>query len=241
MHAPRFCRMFTRGKESPGRASGKLLQNACCVRSAPLTIIGRRLQGMPHFGGTQLNSPLAALMAFFHDRAKGRVGAAGAALSPSPASSWTSRSETPSLCRQFGIESVPQGLDFLSQAAKTFERNADVAENRRAQAVTLILKGLGALGQIDEHLTLVVGIASAFEKPGGLHTLQHWGQRTALDGQPLAEVADGLVVLLPQNGQQEELGIGDAQLVQQGLVGALDGEPSRVDRIAGLYFELFSH
>ena len=104
MHAPRSCRMFTRGKESPRTREWNLLQSRCCVRSAPLTIIGRRLQGMPHFGGTQLNSLLAA---FFHD--KGRVGAAGAALSPSPASSWTSRSETPSLCRQFGIRERPAG------------------------------------------------------------------------------------------------------------------------------------
>jgi hypothetical protein len=43
---------------------------------------------------------------------------------------------------------------------------------RRAEAGGPILEGLAALGQFDEHLTLVSGIADALDAPRRLHTLR---------------------------------------------------------------------
>jgi hypothetical protein len=45
---------------------------------------------------------------------------------------------------QFGVEGVAQGLDLVSQAEDALARNADVTENRGAQAGGLILEGLAA-------------------------------------------------------------------------------------------------
>ena len=73
---------------------------------------------------------------------------------------------------QFGFEGVAQGLDLVSQAGNTFERNADVAENRGAYTGDPILKGLATLGQFDEHLTLVSRIADALDEPCRLQTLR---------------------------------------------------------------------
>src|SRR5271165_7126460 len=127
-----------------------------------------------------------------------------------------------SLDSQFGIEGVAQSLDLVTQAIESFDRYACVPEDRRAQAGSPLLEGPAALGQFDEHLTLVGGIAGALHEARRLQALQQGSQRATLDAQPLADVADGEVVLLPQYVQQEVLGIGDAQLVQQRLVGALD-------------------
>jgi hypothetical protein len=43
---------------------------------------------------------------------------------------------------QFGVAGVAQGLDLVSQAEDAFARNADVTENRGAQAGGPILEGL---------------------------------------------------------------------------------------------------
>jgi hypothetical protein len=54
------------------------------------------------------------------------------------------RDECSFLPSQFGVEGVAQGLDLVSQAEDAFARNADVTENRGAQAGGPILEGLAA-------------------------------------------------------------------------------------------------
>src|SRR5206468_3303592 len=62
-----------------------------------------------------------------------------------------------------------------------------------------------------------------------LQTFQQRRQRAVLQRELVAEGADSLVVLFPERSHHEILRIGQAELVEQGLVDAIEGVAGRID------------
>jgi tRNA/tmRNA/rRNA uracil-C5-methylase (TrmA/RlmC/RlmD family) len=65
-----------------------------------------------------------------------------------------------------------------------------------------------------------------------LQPFQQWRERARFQEQPFAEVSDRLIVLFPKQNHRQILRIGQAELVQQRLVDAIERVAGGIDREA---------
>src|SRR5882757_4615556 len=87
-------------------------------------------------------------------------------------------------------------------------------------------------------LPLVRPIARPREQPQGLEALDQRCQCVRLEKQFLAQRAHCLIVLIPERNHQQVLRVGESQLIEQGLVDAVERMASGVDRKAQKRIEL---
>ena len=85
------------------------------------------------------------------------------------------------------------------------------------------------IGQADHHLAFIRGGALPADIAHRFELLEQRRERIGFKEQLLAQAADGLVVLLPQRHDRDVLGVGEADLVQDRLVGPSEGQVGRID------------
>jgi hypothetical protein len=84
-------------------------------------------------------------------------------------------------------------------------------------------------GQVDADLTFIDRIAVSLNESESFQPLQHWGEGIRLQKELSAKFADGLPILFPKEDHGDELGIGEAEILQQRLMDAIECVTRRVD------------
>ena len=93
---------------------------------------------------------------------------------------------------------------------------------------------LAAVGQVDSDLPFVLFAASAYDKAGAFESLDQRRDGAGFEGEPVGDCGNHLSVLFPEHAENEVLRIGDAEAVEQGLVGTVDRNGRAVKREAKL-------
>ena len=150
---------------------------------------------------------------------------------------WHIRSRRHSPGAQFRVDIITQLSDLMIKRTKLVWRVPGCVQERIAHAARPRPERAALVGQIDDHLTLIVGVPRPPQQPRAFQPLEQRRQGTRFKGEFLADMANRLLVLLPQHVQHEVLRIGQAELIQPGLVQPLDGHARGVNRVADLVVE----
>src|SRR5687767_3875565 len=122
---------------------------------------------------------------------------------------------------------IAEVRDALSHPAKFLRVQS--GRIHQAGGRYLFAQPSAGLGQADHDLPFIRCGALPADIAHPLELLEQWRQRVGFKEQLLAQAADGLVVLLPQRHDRDVLGVGEADLVQDRLVGPPEGEVGRID------------
>jgi hypothetical protein len=87
-----------------------------------------------------------------------------------------------------------------------------------------VLQRAAFFGQRDHYLPLVAQVSGPAQQAGCLEALQERSQRAGFQGKGVGNCAHRLPIFAPQHVEHEILRVSQAQLVEEGLVGALDGD-----------------
>src|SRR5829696_7698424 len=128
----------------------------------------------------------------------------------------------------------PQPLPELVELAGV---EPDRADHLLGDGEGLVAKGAAVLGQRDGDRALVLDPAVPCHQAGGGEPLQQGRQGAAVQRQARTELADGLVVGLPEQHHDEVLRIGQAEGVEHRPVARRHGPGSGVQREAQLVVE----
>jgi hypothetical protein len=89
-------------------------------------------------------------------------------------------------------------------------------------------------GELQQHATLVGGVAQALDQAAGFEPLEQGREGARIELQPVAELRDGDAIPFPQHQHHQVLRVGEPQRVQQRLVGLGHGQRCRIQREAQL-------
>src|SRR5690606_37565243 len=91
--------------------------------------------------------------------------------------------------------------------------------------------------QSDHDLSFILRVSCPVYQPGRFKPLEQRRRRARFKGQLFGDSADGLTIIAPEHVEDEILGIGQPQFIENRLVKPLDGDTGRVDGIAELVIE----
>lgn len=136
------------------------------------------------------------------------------------------------------VKSAPKSLHLFGELhhAIVFQAsgNSHAAYDRRSAHAEIAT----GRGQLNSDLALVCRIPDSGNVSERRKSLKKWSQGVRLQIEALTQLADGLVVLLPQQDQDNELGIGEAQALEKRLVSPGKCVACRIDREAQKLLEL---
>lgn len=133
-----------------------------------------------------------------------------------------------------GIDRVAQITHVPVQSGQFLRCLGRGSEQGVAETACLVLQCPSFLGQRNQHLALVAQVSGPTQQAGYLEALQQRRERTGFQSQGVGDGAHSLLIRAPQHVEHEILWVRQAQLIEEGLVGTLDGNASRINGVAQL-------
>ena len=135
------------------------------------------------------------------------------------------------------VERISQVPYMLVERRKLRRRLGRSSQERVAKASRARCQSSSLARQGDDDLPLICWVARPCDQVGGFEAFEDRGHRTGFECQFVSNFSYGLVVGSPQDIECEVLRISKPEVIQQGLVEALDRHACRVNCIAELVVE----
>ena len=97
---------------------------------------------------------------------------------------------------------------------------------------------MAGVGQADDELTFIGRIAPPRQIALRLQLLEDWGQRVRFQEERFAECLDGLIILFRKRDEDDPLRLGQAERIEDRLIGPAERQVGRIDRKAQKIREL---
>ena len=131
--------------------------------------------------------------------------------------------------RAIAFQRTPQRDDLAPQPLELAGLEAGGFEDAARDLHRLLPERPALLGQPYPHLAFIGRIAASPDMAQCLQPLEQRRQRARFEQQPPAEASDRLIITLPQKDHHQILRICQAELIEQGLVDAIESMAGRID------------